>query len=322
MAVSGGRNSSGEERRGAGKVLTATRKTYSVAVERQVIQCTMRGKLAVDDGYDTVRVGDNVKVTWQEDGPGVIEEILPRTSKLSRSIESRAYQEHIIAVNISQLLIIMSTRRPRFKSGLLDRYLVIAEKNQLHPLICINKVDLAPSKQFRHFQEYYEKLNYPVLFTSAVSGEGITDLAEALSEGVTALVGFSGVGKSTLINAIEPGLDIRVGDVSERTLKGQHTTTSAEMFPLSSGGFVVDTPGIRELGFWGIYKKDLQHYFIELKHYAPRCQFADCTHIHEPGCAVKMAVQAGDILAERYENYVNIYDSLKSAAYEYRISRT
>lgn len=322
MTVSGSNHSSGAARRGTGKVLTATRKTYSVAVKRQVIQCTMRGKLAVDDGYDTVRVGDDVKIAWQEDGPGVIEEILPRTSKLSRSIESRAYQEHIIAVNISQLLIIMSTRRPRFKSGLLDRYLVIAEKNRLRPLICINKVDLAPAKQFRHFQEYYETLHYPVIFTSAASGEGLADLADALSEGVTALVGFSGVGKSSLINAIEPGLEIRVGDVSERTLKGQHTTTSAEMFPLSNGGFVVDTPGIRELGFWGIYKKDLQQYFIEMQQYVPHCQFADCTHIHEPGCAVKVAVHAGDILMERYENYVNIYDSLKSAAYEYRISRT
>ena len=137
---------------------------------------------------------------------------------------------------------------------------------------------------------------------------------------VTALVGQSGVGKSSLIKAIEPELDIKVASVSERTHKGQHTTTVVQLFPLSRGSYVIDTPGVRELGFWGIYKKDLAQYFIEIQKYGRECQFADCTHIHEPGCAVLKAVKGGEMFEERYSNYLNIYESLKSAHYE-KISR-
>lgn len=300
-----------------GKVLTATRKTYDVALGSRVVQCTVRGKLTVDDNeYTAVKAGDNVKVCLISDSEGVIEEILPRTSQLSRSIESRAYQEHIIAVNIDRVLIILSTKYPKFKSGLLDRYLVIAEKNQLQSLICINKIDLSSPANFEEYRDYYTKLNYPVYLTSALTGESIPDLEKIFRDSVTALVGQSGVGKSSLIKAIEPELDITIGSVSKRTRKGQHTTTAVELFSLSNGGFVVDTPGIRELGFWDVYKKDLPGYFIEIPEYAENCQFADCTHIHEPGCAVKTAVEKGEMLEERYWNYINIYESLKGAHYE------
>ena len=299
-----------------GKVLTATRKTYDVAVGNRVIQCTLRGKVAVDEGETAVKVGDDVKISLISAAEGVIEEILPRKSFLSRSIESRAYQEHIIAANITQILIILSTKNPRFKSGLLDRYLVIAEKNRLKALVCINKIDLDSPEKFAVYQEYYGKLNYPVYFTSALTGEGIAGLKKVLHHAVTALVGHSGVGKSSIIKAIDPELDIKIQSVSERTRKGIHTTTSARLFPIGGEGYVVDTPGIRELGFWEIYKSDLPLYFIEFARYIPDCQFGDCTHIHEPGCAVKEAVKRGDIFEERYFNYVNIYDSLKSAHYE------
>ena len=300
-----------------GKVLKVTRKTYDVAVDGRIIPCVIRGRLAADDSeYSAVRVGDDVKVELIGEQEGVIQEILPRRSRLSRTIESRAYQEHIIATNIDQILIIMSARQPAFKSGLLDRYLVIAEKNQLKALICINKIDLASRREFQPYYNYYNLLGYLTFFTSIVTGEGLDHLKDVLKDNVTALVGHSGVGKSSLIKAIEPGLDIKVQTVSRKTWKGQHTTTVVQLFPLSFGGFVIDTPGIRELGFWDIYKKDLKHYFMEFRQYADHCQFADCLHIHEPGCAVKAAVEKGEIFRERYENYLNIYTSLKSAPYE------
>lgn len=308
-----------------GKVLTATRKTYNVAVAadeqagKKIIRCTLRGRVVVDDSeYDAVKVGDNVMISLidGDDDQGLIESIFPRTSEMARSISSRAYQRHIIAVNIDQLLIVFSTRKPRFKSGFLDRYLVIAAKNKLPALICINKIDLYSPKHFHQYKQYYDALGYPVLFTSATENEGLAALQERLSGKVTALVGQSGVGKSSLIKAIEPDLDIRIGEVSERTRKGMHTTTASELVALSDDGFLMDTPGIRELGFWEIYKRDLGQYFVDIVALAPSCQFADCIHDREPGCAVKAAVASGDFLEERYENYLNILDSLKTAHYE------
>ncbi len=284
-----------------GIVLSAARKTYRVAINHNIVTCTLRGKVTLDaSGYASVKVGDRVAVSLIGEQEGVIEKILPRKSQLSRMIESRAYREHIIAANVDRVLVILSTRNPPFKSGLLDRYLVIAEKNGLHALICINKIDLVDPAEFYPYRDYYTGIGYPVY----------------LNERVTALVGHSGVGKSSIIKAIEPGLDIKIASISERTRKGQHTTSAVELFPLSNGGYVIDTPGIRELGFWGIYKKDLPGYFVEFRQLAPACQFADCTHLHEPGCAVKQAVDAGEILRERYENYVYIYHSLKAAPYE------
>ena len=302
-----------------GKVLRATRATYEVMVDHTVLQCTIRGKLSVENpDYRSVRVGDNVTLHRISDGEGVIESVLPRTSQIERNIESRQYQKHIFAVNIDQLLIILSTKKPAFKSGLLDRYLVISEKYHIPPIICINKMDLSEPEDFLAYQHYYsKKLNYPLMFTSAQTGEGIDSLTKLLKNRVSALVGHSGVGKSSIIQAIQPELDIRTASISERTSKGLHTTTHSQLFPLEIGGFVMDTPGVRELGLWDIYKKDLSGYFVDFAEVRHNCQFADCTHIHEPGCAVKAAVESGDIFAERYENYCNIFDSLKSADQQY-----
>lgn len=300
-----------------GKVLKVTRKIYDVAVGNTIIPCVVRGKLAVDDSeYCAVRAGDNAKVSISSDGQGVIEKILPRNSSLSRIIESRAYKEHIIATNIDQILIIMSTQKPSFKSGLLDRYLIIAEKNHIKAIICINKTDLVDKKDFEIYVDEYGKLGYPAFMTSALTGEGVDEFINILKQKVTLFVGYSGVGKSSLINIIEPNADIETQGVSSKTNKGLHTTSSVQLFPLSFGGFAGDTPGIRELGLWNILRKDLKLYYVEFHKYAHECQFVDCQHINEPACAVKKALESRHIFSERYENYLNIYDSLKAAHYD------
>lgn len=306
-----------EDQTKKGKILKVTRKTYDVAISDRVIPCVVRGKLTIDDSeYSSVRAGDNVIVSMVSEDEGVIQEILPRTSRLSRIIESRAYREHIIATNIDQILIITSTKKPSFKSGLLDRYIIIAEKNQIKALICINKIDLAFKQIFKKYVIEYTKLGYPSFFTSAIKGEGIEEMIKVLKNKVTLFVGHSGVGKSSLINAIQPESDIRTQEVSSSTSKGQHTTSSVQLFPLHFGGFAGDTPGIRELGLWDILKKDLKNYYIEFHQYADNCQFINCQHIKEPECAVKAAVDKGKIFKERYENYLNIFEGLKSAHYE------
>jgi len=301
-----------------GKVLRSTRNKYIVMYGDSSIVCTVRGKLAGAPNAPilSVKVGDDVLVERVSEDEGVITEILPRRSRLSRAVEGKAYREHIIATNIDQLLIIMSTSQPEFKSGLLDRYIVIAEKNRLHSVVCINKVDLKNEQEFFPYQEWYSGLGYPVFFTSAKSGYGLDELRSTLKDKVSALVGHSGVGKSALIKRLEPGLDLKIAEISNKTRKGRHTTTFSQLFPLGFGGYVIDTPGVRELGLWDIYRHQLKEFFVEFRAFEPHCQFNDCMHLREPGCAVKTAVEDGRIFGERYQNYQNIHSDLRAAHYE------
>ena len=301
-----------------GKVVKSTRKIYLVNLAGKTVSCTVRGKLtgAPKGGSMSVKVGDDVWVQMVTENEGVIEKILPRHSKLSRAVEGKAYREHIIAVNIDQILIIMSTHEPEFKSGLLDRYLIIAEKNQLNAVICINKIDLAEQDEFEQFAKWYPDLGYPLFFTSAITGQGLEKFKAALKNKVSVLVGHSGVGKSSLIKKVEPHLDLKVEGISGKTGKGMHTTTFVQLFPLSIGGYVIDTPGVRELGLWNIYRDELKNYFVEFNSCDSECRFNDCKHLKEPGCAVKNAVDNGKIFEERYLNYKNIYNGLRAASHE------
>lgn len=301
-----------------GKVIKSTRGHYLVKCADLTLKCGMRGKIAALPQEDptTIKVGDDVIVEVISDEEGVIQKILPRRSKLSRSVEGKAYQEHIIATNIDQMVIIMSVMQPPFKWGLLDRYLIISEKNKLKSVICLNKIDLAEAEDFQEVKNTYKKLKYDVYFTSAETGYGIQDLASSLRDKVSVLVGHSGVGKSSLLQKIEPNVSVKIAEISEKTRKGKHTTSSVELFPISIGGYIIDTPGIRELGLWDIYRNELRHYFIEFQYFYSECQFNDCLHLNEPGCAVMKAVESGEISSDRYKNYQNIYADLRAAPYE------
>lgn len=301
-----------------GKVIKSTRYHYWVKTDSAVLKCTVRGRVVKSDNGETssVKVGDDVIVQPLSSTEGTIRKILPRRSKLSRAVEGKAYREHIVAVNIDQMIIIMSTKQPEFKSGLLDRYLVIAEKNKLKSIICLNKIDLVDKLTFEDIISQYQKLNYPFHCTSAVTGEGMEVFKSFLVDKVSVLVGHSGVGKSSMIQKIEPAIDLKIMEISQKTNKGKHSTTHVELFPLSFGGYIIDTPGIRELGLWDIYRNELKNYFIEFGKYELFCHFNNCNHLKEPGCAIKQAVEQGEISAERYKNYCHIYEDLRTAPYE------
>jgi ribosome biogenesis GTPase len=301
-----------------GKVIRSTRSKYVVYLENKRYTCSVRGKIAgAPDGEGfSIKVGDDVRMCKISDHEGVIEEVLPRRSKLSRAVGGRFYREHIIATNIDQMVIIMSVKKPAFKPGLLDRYLVIAEKNGLTGIICINKIDLADDNQFAEYADWYPKLGYPVYFTSALEDVGLDQFGDVLKEKVSVLVGHSGVGKSSLVQKIEPSLNLKVSEISEKRKKGKHTTSFVELFPLSFGGYLIDTPGVRELGLWDVYRDELKIYFTDFVKRSDDCQFKDCSHINEPGCAVKAAVSSGEIFFQRYRSYCQIYHDLKTMPYE------
>jgi ribosome biogenesis GTPase len=224
---------------------------------------------------------------------------------LSRTSRGR---QHVLVANVDQLLIITSAAEPRIKPNLIDRYLVSAEKSDIRPIICINKIDLVNAADLMPLAGVYSQLGYEVHLVSAAIGLGINRLRDRLADAESAVTGQSGVGKSSLLNVIEPELELRVQTISEETQKGRHTTTTAELLPLSFGGFVVDTPGIRQFQLWDVIPEEVAGFFRELRPYVSRCRFPDCTHTHEDACAVKDAVADGWIDARRYESYIQIQE--------------
>lgn len=255
---------------------------------------------------DPVAVGDVVSFIDSGDGTGMITEVIPRRTKLSRLASGAKPLEQVLAANLDQIVTVFAAASPTPKWGLLDRYLASAESSGLPVLICITKADLA-KEGFKDELRVYEKIGYSTVLTSAVAGAGLEELKELLRGRLSALIGKSGVGKTTLLNAVQPGLGLRVGEISDSTGKGKHTTSYLEMFELDFGGSIIDTPGMREFGLWGVNMKDIAHLFPEMRPYIGKCRFGmGCSHSHEPECAVKEAVEAGRIAPSRYKSYLNL----------------
>jgi ribosome biogenesis GTPase len=266
-----------------------------------------------------VTVGDRVRVSpahrrrgvrsaGQEPGVeivGVIEWVAPRRGCLTRRYANRT---QVIVANVDQAVIVTSTAQPYCKPQLIDRYLISAHAGEIAPVICFNKIDLDPERRIEPIRKRYVDLEYQTLATSALTGEGVDRLREVLRDKASVIVGQSGVGKSSLLNAIQPDLRLRVRDVSTETEKGMHTTSTAELLRLNMGGYVVDTPGIRSFELADVGRHELEMYYVDIARYVPDCKFPDCTHTHEEGCAVKQAVADGRIHPERYESYLHLYE--------------
>lgn len=270
------------------------------------VMSRLRGRLLKERlQADVAAVGDRVKVRLLEDGTGVIEEVAERVRALSRQAPGREY-EQIIVANPDQAVFVMACAQPDPNFGLLDRLLVVAEREEIPAVICANKVDLVGRARARELFGLYKEVGYPVFYTSAKTGEGVDELRQALVDRLSVFAGPSGVGKSSLLNAIQPGLGLRVAEVSHATGKGRHTTVAPELVRLHEGGYVADTPGVKAFALWDIEPEELDGYFREIAPLVAECAFNDCTHLHEPGCAVREALERGEIHPRRYESYVRL----------------
>jgi ribosome biogenesis GTPase len=274
--------------------------------------CDVRGRLKRQRLHtDLIATGDRVRWRATRPGRGVIEDVLPRETQLSRLRPGpqRVPIEHVIVANPDQVVFIFAVREPEPRMRMLDRLLVIAERSDLPVILCANKVDLAVDEaELRDLFGIYEQIGYEVLYTSAHTGEGITKLRERLTGKLSVLSGPSGAGKSSLLNAVQPDLGLAVREISEATGKGRHTTVGVRLWPLQAGGYVADTPGLREAGLWDIEPEELAWHFVEMRPYLSDCHFSSCVHTHEPGCAVKAAVERGVISEVRYESYCRLLE--------------
>ncbi len=297
-----------------GIVYRKTSGHYHVHTGARPLTCVLSSHLR-QEMADPVAVGDRVRYETAIDGTGRILEILPRRNKLSRPATGpgAGRTEQVIAANLDQVIPVFSTTRPIPKWGLLDRYLVCASAADIPAVICITKTDLCTEDaDLEAWLQIYQAIGYPVVRVSARTGEGLDDVRDILRDHCSVLVGKSGVGKTTLLNALQPGLGLRVQAVTRgHKGKGRHTTTSLEMFPLESGGSLVDTPGIREFGLWDLYRDELAWFFPEMRPYVGSCKFGlDCQHVEEPGCAIRAAVMAGQVNPYRYRSYLRLWEEL------------
>ena len=274
--------------------------------EKKEYRCGVRRilKTLAIDGRNVVAVGDRVWFRTTGTLEGQIEKVEGRRGTLTRGYRRR---EHVVASNVDQLLIVSALQEPGLKLPLIDRYLIAAEKGDIRPVVILNKADLVDLAPYQWIIGLYTQLGYETLVTSAADGRGMDRLRVLLSTGVTAFSGQSGVGKSSLLNSIQPGLNLRVREVSGWTTKGKHTTTAAELIRIKGGGYVVDTPGLRQFELWDIEPAEVEAYFIEFRPYIPKCKFPDCSHTHETDCAVKDALFRGQIDQGRFESYLKLY---------------
>ncbi len=295
-----------------GLVLKSTGSWYEVLADGVRYQCRIRGKLRLKGVRSTnpVVVGDWVKFEADEQGGYVISAIEPRQNYIIRRASNLSKESHIIAANIDQALLVVTLFSPETALEFVDRFLVTCEAYKVPVTILLAKIDLARQhpEAVEEFYSIYEKAGYKIVEVSATEGEGVDEVRELLRGKTTLLSGNSGVGKSTLVAAVEQGLDIKTGEISQSHHKGKHTTTFSTMYPLADGGYIIDTPGIKGFGLIDIDEAELAHYFPEMMRYLPDCRFYNCSHTHEPGCAVVEAVKRGEIAYPRYESYLKIMD--------------
>ncbi|KAB8141969.1 ribosome small subunit-dependent GTPase A [Chloroflexia bacterium SDU3-3] len=297
-----------------GTVLRAQSGFFWVRTDEGVLECTLRGRLKRErQSSDIAVIGDEVDVAQVSPTHGAIEAVLPRSTKLARrAVGSKGvWKEDVIVANVGQVLLVMACANPSFSPRMLDRYLVLTEASELDAVIVANKADLVGEEQARAMFATYERIGYTVIYTSTKQGQGIQQLRDQLAGRISAVTGKSGVGKSSLLNAVQPGLGLATGDVSATLTKGRHTTTVAELIQLDlpGGGYVADTPGIRELGLWRFPVEELEWCFREFRPFLGECRFAGCTHTHEPDCAVRAALEQGEIAPERYDSYARLHEN-------------
>ena len=297
------------ESRFTATVVRATGSWYDVLHDGAMLRCRIRGKLRLKGVRSTnpVVVGDEA-VCEADGGDCVIVDIVPRRNYVIRRASNLSKESHIIAANVDQALLMVTLRSPETPKEFADRFLVTCEAYKVPAAILLSKIDLQDAEAVAEFRAVYEGAGYRVLEVSAKEGRGVEEVRELLARRTTLVSGNSGVGKSTLIQTIDPSLDIRTGEISDSHHKGRHTTTFSTMYPLAEGGAVIDTPGIKGFGLLDIDDAELWHYFPEMMRVAPGCRFYNCTHTHEPGCAVVEAVKAGEIAWSRYESYLKILD--------------
>ncbi|MDR0982031.1 MAG: ribosome small subunit-dependent GTPase A [Culturomica sp.] len=296
-----------------GVVIKSTGSFYTVVTENGCeCVCGIRGKLRTE-GFRTTNplaVGDIVDLD-DSVSPNVITQIHKRRNYLIRKSTNLSKESHIIAANVDQVMIIVTLAFPETSTVFIDRLLATAEAYRIRPLLVFNKIDIYPPEEMEAVNalaDVYRRIDYPCFFTSAITGIGVEEVRQALTGETTVIAGLSGVGKSSLINGIEPSLGLKTASISLSHLTGKHTTTFAEMFPLSGGGYIIDTPGIRSFGVIDMEKEEMSHFFPEIFAFSSHCKYGNCSHTHEPGCAVTAALQDGEIAESRYLSYLSMLE--------------
>lgn len=294
-----------------GRVVRSQSRQFTVETNRGPVKAVVLKGLRTchRDLVDPVAVGDHVKVRLGAGVDGTIEEVHPRRNKLSRPVVGLGAREQLIAANLGGALIVQAVSPP-WKTATFDRYLVMASAGGVPAALCLNKIELDPGEDSRHELEVYRGIGYPVFTVSARERQGLDPLRAFLSVGPTVLIGPSGVGKSSLVNAISPGTTLRTGELSGATGKGRHTTSWVELVAMAGGIEVVDSPGLRVLGLWGVAPADLERHFPEFRALEGSCRFSGCSHLNEPNCRVLLAVAEGRIAGFRYDSYVRIRETL------------
>jgi ribosome biogenesis GTPase len=312
-----------------GLVIKAQSGFFTGRTDAGDIVCQVRGRLKKEWlDTDLIAVGDRARISVVKDGSGMIEEVTERERALARLAPRPggrgarrwdrdgylAEREQVIVANPDQAVFVFACADPAPRLRMLDRLLVGAELQHIPPVICANKTDLVKRKEARALFGIYDEIDYPVIYTSALKGKGIKKLRRQLKGKLSVLVGPSGTGKTSLLNRLQPGLGLQVRKVSQATRKGRHTTVVPQLFPLECGGWVADTPGIRALALFDVDPEELDAYFPDIAPFVTHCQFSDCTHAVEPGCAVMQAVEDGQVSEHRYESYVRLHEEHRKLA--------